>query len=209
MGKLFAIFLLIFSVACLAQTDLVLIYGEVGGGAGTGGSAKLDLNVLFKHDHLGTIGYYAYFHKAFNVPSDYQTAPLGGYPYFTFSVVTLMYGKTLFVPDHPRIRFTLQGGLAIGTLEQPENFRASTGNYIYPGSNYDCDHVRSVIAGLVLRPSAEFPLTYGFGLKLGVTSVINYYSPSIDLEGSILFGRIRPKQHRGHISTGKSTDKNQ
>jgi len=199
MKKMAFLFLLLFSFTCRAQTDPILIYGEVGGGAGSGGSVKLDLNVLFRQDHLGTLGYCAYFHKAFNVPSDYQAGLLGGNPYFTVSIVTLMYGKTLFIPDHPHIRFTLQGGLGIGTLEQPENFRASAGNYIYSGSNYDCDYVRSFIAGLVLGPSAEFPLTHGFGLKLGVTSFINYYSSSAEVEGSILFGRLRYKPHHRHI----------
>ncbi len=207
MKNIVLLFLLLFSFPCQAQTDPVFIYGEVGGGAGTGGSGKLALNVLFLQDHLATVGYYFYGRRASDIPPDYHAGLLGSLPNISMSIVTLMYGKTFVVPDQKRVRFTLQGGLGMGTLTKPENYSYTYGGYF--GSNYEYDNVRSFIGGVVLSPSAEFPLIPSFGLKLGLTSFINYYSSSVEVEGSILFGRLRLKPRHRHIMVEESSQEKQ
>lgn len=210
MKKIATVIVLFTALICHAQQEQpVYIYGEIGGGGGTGGSIRFDLNSLFLKDNIVSVGYYGYEHRAYNVPIDYSPGFLGGYPHFSMSMLTLMYGKMFFVPDVRRIRFSIKGGLALGTLTKPENFTyISNTGWLYLGSNYDYDNARSGFASLILNPSMEFPLTRGFGFRLGMCSLMNTYSSSVEIEGSILFGHLRygARRQAKHITVESTID---
>gem|GEM_PF-2315072 len=215
-----SLFLLV-SVGCVGQNRGLFPYVELGmGGCVDGGTVVIaNNNFLFHRNNITSLGYYYCEHPGINTPADYTpgTALFGTAtdPYYDLGMVTLTYGKMLFVPGAPEVQFALKSGIGVGTLSAPENFTkrqpASGGGIGFfnfgPPSNYDYDMVNSTLVSIIINPSMELSISRGFGIRLGVMGVLNNYHSTLDLQATMLFGRLRkrlPKGIRGRDNTESS-----
>ncbi len=145
------------------QASGPFIYGEMGAGYGTAFAFKLGVNTIFKTYNIISVDFYYTQRPAPDVPSDYHTGLLGGLPKQRLYTFGLMYGKVLFAKPQ-KIRYTLKGGLAMGSAMTPANFTQASYTGIYNfDPNYEYTYHTVFNYGLVLNPTVEFPLGRGFG----------------------------------------------
>lgn len=190
---------LLFILVPFCKAQSLFLYGELGGGGGTHSGVKAALNGVINTKHIITVNYSFYDKNAGNTPSDYE-APftiLGdGMPGIGVSMIALSYGRMINLPT-PYIRFALKGGIGIGTVEYPGNFRprpVPTGFLTFSRQNYDFDYITERNISIVLNPSVEFPLTRHFGFNIGLYSNINKRSSVFGIEGGVLFGKVRGRK---------------
>ena len=175
------------------QSKNPFIYGEMGAGYGTGFAFKLGVNSIFNKDQIISVDFYYTQRPAPDVPSDYHVGLLGGLPKQRLYTVGLMYGKVLFARPQ-KIRYTLKGGLALGSAMTPTNYTQANTGIISFDANYDYTYHTVFNYGLVLDPTVEFLLGRGFGFSLGIFSLINPISSSAGVEGSMIFGKVRNRR---------------
>ncbi len=206
--KTLFILLLFVSADCAAQSKGLFPYGELGiGGCTDGGTVLIaNNNFLFHRNNIISLEYYYCAHPGINTPADYTpgTAWFGtaSYPYYGLGMATLMYGKMLFVPGAPEVQFALKAGIGVGTLNAPENFtkrQPSSGGggwfnlFSTTPPNYDYEMVNSTLTSFIINPSMELSISRGFGIRLGVMGVLNSYHSTLDLQATMLFGRLRKR----------------
>ncbi len=184
--------IVIFAINCFAQQQN-LLYMEAGAGGGTHVSFKFGLNYVFYESNVVSALLFSNFKNDPSVPGDYQRDLFGGRPKDYMTIGAFMYGKMLYSIDR-EVRYNLRGGLALGNVTTPVNFRKRyTYSYLF-GSNYDYDQDTKNTAGVVLNPTIEFPFGRAFGLSVGLFSVISAEMSSFGVEGSMLIGRVRHKR---------------
>ncbi|RYD58955.1 MAG: hypothetical protein EOP56_01625 [Sphingobacteriales bacterium] len=193
------LFATLFVLCPLCKGQGLFLYGELGGGGGTHSGVKAELNGIINSKHIISLSYAFYDKTAGSTPADFEepfTVIGSGMPGIGVSMAALCYGRMINLPT-PYVRLALKGGLALGTIQYPDNFRprpVSKGMFSFSNQNYDFDYVVEDHLGIVLNPSVEFPLTRHFGFNVGLYSNINRRSSVFALEGGILFGKLRNRK---------------
>ena len=170
----------------------LFIYGDIGGGGGTHGSFNMTMNVIDKKDNVFSLGYCLSSHRDRARPGDFAPGLLSFYPQQYISMFNLMYGKVFFLSPS-KDRLLLRGGISLGVANTPDNYEPS-GSWL--GSNYTYGDKRQFCAGIVLNPTIELPVGSKVGFSFGVYANINYVSPVLGLEATMLFGKVRNKTPR-------------
>ena len=179
------------------SSNTPLIYGETTIGPGNYASANMALNVFVARDNILSLQYAYGSHIAPNVPSDYNGGLLGSAPEQSITSLGLCYGKVIR-SGSPYVRYTIKGGISAGYLHTPTNFQADNSGWF--GANYNYATRNQFLAGLVLNPSVEFPLTRHFGFTLGGYANINAWSSVFCIRGGIIFGKLRNRIHPINIA---------
>ncbi len=182
------------------------IYSEIGVATAKIPTFKVTVNAIFNRNDFISLGYYYNWRPATQLPADFDPGFDWGrkneLPVKTSSMCGIMYGKVIFTKSR-FVRYVLKGGISIGTVTFPSGFKEATVTHSWGlwrgdhwSSNYTWYDEKKIVAGLIVNPTIEFPLTRGLGISAGLYGNLVPLASTAGIDVSIIFGRVRGRKQK-------------